>query len=92
MGGLHDQQSARGVGPLDSSRSLRGGGGESGQDTEHKAGWGGTDGWQDTHTNPAARHEEACHILEQDAADKLTRVIELKKMANLKVCFVRRTL
>lgn len=59
---------------------------------EHMAGWGGVDAWQDTHTSPARRHEEALHMIEQDAASKLARVIELKKLANLKVCFVRCTM
>lgn len=59
---------------------------------EHIGGWGGVNAWQDTHTSPAARHEEALHMIEQDVASKLARVIELKKLANLKVCFVRCTL
>ena len=92
LGGLHDQQLAGGAGPLDSSRSLRGGEGEGGQYVEHMAGWGEVDAWQDTHTSPATRHEEALHMIEQDAASKLARVIELKKIANLKVCFARCTL
>lgn len=35
--------------------------------------------------NPAARHEEARMRFEQDVATKLRRVIEKKKMENLKV-------
>lgn len=36
-------------------------------------------------SNPAARHEEARMKFEQDVASKLMRVIEKKKLDNLKV-------
>lgn len=87
LGGHHDQTSARGGAQLDSSRSQRGGESEGGQDAEHMGGWGGAAGaWQNTNNNPAARHEEARQSIEQETANKLTRVIEMKKIANLKVC------